>query len=78
MKYFRLELVTPNPNLLKWCLTYVKLHISFVLFINDYCHAIVDFAENGAYNRNGFPPTEKNGWVKKGHDWDESKLSLFK
>lgn len=48
------------------------------LFINDYCHAIVDFAENGAYNRNGFPPTEKNGWVKKGHDWDESKLSLFK
>lgn len=48
------------------------------LFINDYCHAIVDFTENGAYNRNGYPPAEKNGWVKKGHDWDESKLSLFK
>ncbi|MBO6606690.1 DUF2251 domain-containing protein [Psychroserpens sp.] len=48
------------------------------LFINDYCHALVDFTEQGAYNRNGFPPAEKNGWVKKGHDWDESKLSLFK
>ncbi len=48
------------------------------LFINEYCHAIVDFTENGAYNRNGFPPIEENGWVKKGHAWDESKLKLFK
>ncbi len=48
------------------------------LFINDYCHAIVDFINNGAYNRNGFPPIDEDGWVKQGHDWDESKLKLFK
>lgn len=48
------------------------------LFINDYCHAIVDYSENGAYNRNGFPPPEENKWVKKGHKWDDSKLNLFK
>jgi hypothetical protein len=46
------------------------------LLINEYAHAVVDFAEKRGYCRTNFPPPGK--W--KDHDfvWDDSVLAYFR
>ncbi|MEO1487609.1 MAG: DUF2251 domain-containing protein [Bacteroidota bacterium] len=78
MHVYNVENVTDKNIKSHFMIVWTQNGTKGALFINDYCHVIVDFTENGAYNRNGFPPIEENGWVKKGHAWDESKLKLFK
>ena len=77
MHIYNVKNVTDKKVKSHFMIEWTKDGTKGALFINNYCHAIVDFTENGAYNRNGFPPIENDGWVKKGHDWDESKLNLF-
>ncbi|MCD5972027.1 hypothetical protein ALP94_02996 [Pseudomonas savastanoi pv. glycinea] len=52
-------------------------HSKAVLLINDYPHAVFDFAARQGYCRSGFPPQTGNGWSESGHEWDESVLDLF-
>jgi hypothetical protein len=50
------------------------------LLINNYCHAVFDFANHGGYNRNEFPPPNEIWTKTKRKLTDEmvafSKLSL--
>lgn len=47
-----------------------------VLLINQWPHAVFDFAGQRGYCRTGFPPPAKNsGWT--GHEWDEAAVGLF-
>jgi len=49
-----------------------------VLLINDYPHAIFDFAGKQGYCRTSFPPENRNGdWSSGGHAWSESAIELF-
>ena len=47
-----------------------------MLLINKYPHAIIDFINQRAYCRTGFPPPIGD-WIKDTHDWDEAALELF-
>jgi len=48
------------------------------LLINDYPHAVFDFARKRGYCRNGFPaPGADEDWSAGGHEWDDSVLQLF-
>ncbi len=49
-----------------------------VLLINEYPHAVFDFESQHAYCRTGFPPPSSTGWTKRGHQWDEKALDLFR
>jgi hypothetical protein len=47
------------------------------LFINNYPHAVFDFAAKRGYCRTNFPePT--GDWTKHSHEWNDSALELFK
>ena len=46
------------------------------LFINDYAHAVFDFAGRRGYCRTNFPsPNAK--WTSFGHEWSDSALEWF-
>jgi hypothetical protein len=48
------------------------------LLINDYPHAVFDFAAKRGYCRSDFPPlTGDTEWSAQGHEWDDSVLELF-
>ena len=47
------------------------------LLINDYPHAVFDFAAKRGYCRSGFPPPSPN-WSSGGHDWDDAAMAFFK
>ena len=47
------------------------------LFINDYAHAVFDFAARRGYCRTGFPPAPTTGWSPGGHAWQEEALAPF-
>ena len=62
----------PSVVEIGWSLDNLKA----VLLINDYPHAIFDFAAKRGYCRTGFPPPSKSsGWL--GHEWDDSASNLF-
>jgi hypothetical protein len=46
------------------------------LLINDYPHAVFDFAAKRGYCRTGFPPPSAE-WSSEGHEWDDSAMSFF-
>lgn len=47
------------------------------LLINEYPHAVFDFAAKRGYCRTGFPaPSPK--WSSEGHEWDDAAMSFFK
>lgn len=46
------------------------------LLINDYPHAIFDFAAKRGYCRTGFPP-DSPGWSSEGHEWDDAAMNFF-
>jgi hypothetical protein len=47
-----------------------------VLLINDYPHAVFDFASKRGFCRTGFPsPAQGSGWL--GHEWSDDSLELF-
>lgn len=49
-----------------------------VLLINDYPHAVFDFASKRGYCRSGFPPpAPESAWSKHDHSWSEQALQLF-
>lgn len=48
-----------------------------VILINDYPHAVFDFAEKRGYCRTNFPPSDKN-WTKFEHEWTDEALELFR
>lgn len=49
-----------------------------VLLLNDYPHAIFDFAGKKGYCRTGFPPAaHESDWSTEGHAWSESAIDLF-
>jgi len=46
------------------------------LLINDYPHAVFDFASKRGFCRSGFPPpAHSSGW--SGHVWSDDSLELF-
>lgn len=47
------------------------------LFVNDYPHAVFDFAAKRGYCRRNFPDPDKN-WTKHSHEWSDSALESFK
>jgi hypothetical protein len=49
-----------------------------VLLINDYPHAVFNFAAKRGYCRNNFPPPAGE-WAKfhRGHAWDDAVLAVF-
>jgi hypothetical protein len=53
---YEVESIEPvyRPGVIKiiWSTDWLKA----ALLINNYCHAIFDFASHGGYNRNAFPP----------------------
>ena len=46
------------------------------LFINDYPHAVFDFAAKRGYCRTGFPAPSSH-WPDAGHEWNDSVMELF-
>lgn len=46
------------------------------LLINEYPHAVFDFAAKRGYCRTGFPPPSPN-WSSEGHEWDDAAMSFF-
>ena len=46
------------------------------LLINDYPHAVVNFAEHRGYCRSNFPPP--GNWKEHDFEWDDSVLEYFK
>lgn len=49
-----------------------------LLLINDYPHAVFDFAAKRGYCRTGFPPpAPDSGWDGHGHEWSDEALNLF-
>ena len=48
-----------------------------VLLINDYPHAVFDFAAQQGYCRTGFPPPGVGPWSQQGHEWNEACIALF-
>ncbi len=48
------------------------------LVINDYPHAVFDFAARRGYCRSGFPPPPEGGWAQPSHEWDEQVVEAFK
>ena len=46
------------------------------LLINDYPHAVFDFAAKRGYCRTGFPPASPN-WSSEGHEWDDAAMRFF-
>lgn len=47
------------------------------LVINDYPHAVFDFADHRGYSRTDFPPPDPH-WTKYGHEWHDSAIDLLK
>ncbi len=47
------------------------------LLINNFPHAIFDFAEKRGYCRTNFPPSNKT-WTSFEHEWIDEALKLFK
>ena len=47
------------------------------LLINEYPHAVFDFAAKRGYCRTGFPPPSPN-WSSEGHEWDDAAMGFFK
>jgi hypothetical protein len=47
-----------------------------LLLINDYPHAVIDFADRHGYCRSAFPLPDP-GWTKYDHTWDDATLDLF-
>jgi hypothetical protein len=46
------------------------------LLINDYPHAVFDFAAQRGYCRTGFPAPSSH-WPAAGHEWSDSVMELF-
>lgn len=46
------------------------------LIINDYPHAVVDFAIKRSYCRSGFPPPSEK-WSAHDATWDDNAIALF-
>ena len=55
------ESTRPEPGILKiiWSTDWLKC----ALIINNYCHAVFDFENQGGYNRSEFPPPNEI-WTK--------------
>ena len=47
------------------------------LLINDYPHAVFDFAAKRGYCRTGFPPPSPKR-SSEGHGWDDAAMDFFK
>jgi hypothetical protein len=48
------------------------------LVIDEFPHAVFDFAARRGYCRSGFPPPDPNiRWTTHPHDWDDAALELF-
>ena len=47
------------------------------LVINQYPHAVFDFAAERGYCRTNFPPPDRN-WTKFGHEWSDAVIELFR
>lgn len=46
------------------------------LILNNYCHAVFDFANNGAYNRHEFPPPNTI-WTRHGRTLTDEMVERF-
>ncbi len=46
------------------------------LIINSYCHAVIDFKHQGAYNRNEFPPPN-DFWTKSDRQLTDEMVTAF-
>ena len=47
------------------------------LFINEYPHAVIDFAARRSYCRTGFPPPDPK-WSEDEADWDDKAVKLIR
>lgn len=50
--------------------------LKVALAIDDYPHAVIDFAGKRGYCRTGFPPPTDE-WAEHGAAWDDAALLLF-
>ncbi len=46
------------------------------LLINEYPHAVIDFAACRAYCRSGFPPPDEK-WSRRDAAWKDDAMELF-
>ena len=46
------------------------------LIINNYCHAVFDFANNGGYNRHQFPPPNSI-WTRQDRKLTDEMITAF-
>jgi hypothetical protein len=46
------------------------------LLLNEYPHAVFDFAAKRGYCRTGFPPPSSH-WPDAGHQWSDSAMEFF-
>src|SRR5262249_35901123 len=51
--------------------------LKVALIINQYPHAVIDFAGKGAYCRTGFPPPSDK-WSEYDAAWDDTAVELFR
>lgn len=69
--------VTDRDKPSKFVIVWSQDGLKAALFINDYPHAVFDFAAKRGYCRRNFPEPSKN-WTKHSHEWNDSALDLFK
>ena len=69
--------VTDRDEPSKFVLVWSPDGLKAALFINDYPHAVFDFAAKRGYCRRNFPDPDKN-WTKYSHEWNDSALGFFK
>lgn len=62
-----------NILLIKWSTDSTKA----MLLVNNYPHAIFDFAARQGYCRTGLPPRSVRGWSKAGHAWSDEAEEHF-
>jgi hypothetical protein len=51
--------------------------LKVALIINNYPHAVIDFAAQRAYCRTGFPPPSEK-WSAQDATWDDKAVELFR
>ena len=69
--------VTDRDKPSKFTIVWSPDGLKAALFINNYPHAVFDFAAKRGYCRTNFPEADKS-WSQHSHEWNDSALEHFK
>lgn len=77
MSIYDVKNVTDRDKPSKFTIVWSMDGLKAALFVNDYPHAVFDFAAKRGYCRRNFPEADKK-WSSHSHEWNDSAIDLFK